>query len=100
MADVVGEAGVDPGLPDPNLAGEEVVAGEPCAPARLHLGDEVVVNLRLEPLQPRDVLRPLGAERVEQALVLAGGVDPALDAVRGRSGPESRRTRRSPRSSR
>ena len=56
---------------------------EPGAAARPHLVDEVRVDRRLQALQPLHVLRPLGAERVEQALVLAGGVDPALDAVPG-----------------
>ena len=41
------------------------------------------VDLRLEALQPLDILRPLRAEGVEHALVVAGGMDPALDAVAG-----------------
>ena len=72
-----------PACPTQNLAGEKVVAGQPSAPPRLHLGDEVVVNLRLEPLQAQNVLRPFGTEGIEHALVLAGGVDPAFDAVAG-----------------
>ena len=89
-------------------------AVELAAAARLHQIDEARVDFPLDRLEPRHVLGLLRQERIEHRLVLAGGVEPPLDADlldqlgeaeraadhadrtddRGRVGRRSRRPRR------
>src|SRR5262245_60698357 len=65
----------------PDLAGEQVLAvGELALAPALDPGDELLVQLGLQALQPFDVLVLLLLERVEADLVCARGVDTALDA--------------------
>src|SRR4051812_871031 len=66
----------------PDRAGEERVpiAFEPPGPAALDERHEHRVDLRLDALEARDVLRPFRAERVEHRLAGACGMEAALDA--------------------
>src|SRR5690606_26191897 len=81
MTDPVRDAVRDRLLAHPDLAGEEVVSPEPRPAPATDMRDEVAMDLGLDALQPRHVLGALRPERIEQALVLAGGMDAALDAV-------------------
>src|SRR5436305_13908309 len=81
MANAVDEAQIERLAPRPEGAGEQLailaleLAGAAIAYERL----EGIVNLELDGLQALDVLRLFRLERVEDRLVLAGGMDAALD---------------------
>src|SRR5690606_22101021 len=68
-------------LAGPEEPGEKVVVlGKLCPAALLHKGDEGLVYLFLERLQALDILFLFRLERIEDGLVAAGGMDPALHA--------------------
>src|SRR5215217_1355993 len=82
IAEAVDEAEFERLGTGPDRAGEErlPVALEPPAPAALDERHEHRVDLRLDALEARDVLRPFRAERVEHRLAGPGGMEAALDA--------------------
>src|SRR4051794_35511233 len=82
VADPVGQAELDRGVAGPVLPGEQgsFWALEPRATASLDQVDEALVDLTLHRLELLNVLWVLRQERVEHGLVLAGRIEPALDA--------------------
>ena len=57
-----------------------VGALQPAAPALFDQRDEDAVDLALKRFHARDVFRVFRQERIQHRLVLAGGIEPALDA--------------------
>src|SRR5215813_6621413 len=82
ITDAVGKAELDRLAASPVFTGEQGFFWtlEPRAAAALHEADEVLVDVSLQRLEPLDVLQVLRQERVEHDLVLAGNIEPALDA--------------------
>src|SRR5262249_49848481 len=81
VADAIGEPERNGSLAGPVFAGEQsffrtVQSG---SAALLNEADEAFVNLALYGLEPFDVVRIFGQERIEHGLALAGSVEPALD---------------------
>ena len=82
IAKAIDEPQLEPPNAAPELAGEQLVfgRGELGPTTRFHPVDEDLMDVGLERLDALDVFGLFGKERVHCGLVLAGGVNPTLNA--------------------
>src|SRR5262249_23830981 len=82
ITDAVGKAELDRLASGPVFTREQGFFWtlEPRAAAAFHEADEVLVDVPLQRLEPLHVVRVFRQERVEHGLVLAGNIEPTIDA--------------------